>query len=87
MWWLKWLHTGLLKGLGLRYGSSMGLFWPKILNKDRLKPCLFTFFYRLAQVENNCKQMDFERSLLSIFGLRHLRHFGLDSIELQDFCL
>ena len=40
---------------------------PKILNKDRSKPCLFTFFHRLAQAENKCKQMDFERSLLSIF--------------------
>ena len=39
----------------------------KKLNKDRSKPCLFTFFHRLAQAENKCKQMDFERSLLSIF--------------------
>ena len=42
---------------------------PKILNKDRSKPCLFTFFHRLAQAENKCKQMDFERSLLSIFEI------------------
>ena len=37
--------------------------YSKILNKDRSKPCLFTFFHRLAQAENKCKQMDFERSL------------------------
>ena len=26
---------------------------PKILNKDVSKPCLFTFYQRLAQAENN----------------------------------
>ena len=35
---------------------------PKILYRDRQKPCLFTFFHSLAQAEN--KYMGFWRSFL-----------------------
>ena len=40
---------------------------------DRSKPCLFTFFHRLAQAENKCKQMDFEQILIiTYFRLYHV---------------
>ena len=60
--------------------------------KYLIRISLFTLFLRLGQAENNCKQMCFSWSLLSIFGFnvkthfKHLEYLTLTASQHNSFC-